>query len=82
MLWFSNAFQGTAYNVEEQIKIEFDDSYIEDKQSKLESMRTDALSFPGIPELTVRYLVEKYNYPEEEARKMVGATMEDEELED
>jgi len=82
MLWFSNAFQGTAYNVEEPITIEFDDSYIEDKTSNLESMRTDALSFPGIPELTVRYLIEKYNYPEEEARKMVGATLEEEEAED
>lgn len=81
-LWFSNAFQGTSYNTDEKINIEFDDSYIEDRVSKLESMRTDALSFPGIPELTVQYLILKYNYPEEEARKMVGNTMEQEELED
>ena len=81
-LWFSNAFQGTNYNTEEPLKIEFDDSYIEDKQSKLESMRADALSFPGIPELTVQYLILKYNFPEEEARKLVGATAEDDEEED
>lgn len=70
-MWFSNTFNGTAYDVEEELSIEFDDSYIEDKQAKLESMRADALSFSEIPILKVRYFMEKYNIPEEEAKKWI-----------
>ena len=68
-MWFSNTFNETAYDVEEELSIEFDDSYIEDKVAKLESMRADALSFSEIPILKVRYFMEKYNIPEEEAKK-------------
>lgn len=71
-LWFSNQFSGTAYDVEEPLSIEFDDSYVEDKQTKLEAMRADALSFAEVPVLKVWYLMEKYNIPEEEARKYIG----------
>lgn len=46
IVWFSNTFQGTTWELDEEICIEFDDSYIEDKVSKLEQMRADALSFP------------------------------------
>lgn len=67
-MWFSNTFCGTSYNVEEELSIEFDDSYIEDKQAKLESMRADALSFAEVPILKVWYLMEKYNLTEEEAK--------------
>lgn len=67
-MWFSNTFCGTSYNVEEELSVEFDDSYIEDKQAKLESMRADALSFAEVPILKVWYLMEKYNLSEEEAR--------------
>ena len=68
-MWFSNTFNETAYDVEEELSIEFDDSYIEDKVAKLESMRAEALSFSEIPILKVRYFMEKYNIPEEEAKK-------------
>lgn len=68
-MWFSNTFNGTAYDQEEELSIEFDDSYIEDKQAKLESMRADALSFGDVPILKVWYFMEKYNIPEEEAKK-------------
>lgn len=70
-MWFSNTFCGTSYNVEEELSIEFDDSYIEDKQAKLEAMRADALSFAEVPILKVWYLMEKYNLPEEEAKKYI-----------
>lgn len=69
--WFSNTFNGTTYDVEEGLSIEFDDSYVEDKVAKLESMRADALSFSEIPILKVRYFMEKYNIPEEEAKKWI-----------
>lgn len=69
-MWFSNAFQGTSYNVEEKLSVEFDDSYITDKESELERKRNDALSF-DIPQLTIWYLMDAYNIPEEEAAAMV-----------
>ena len=70
-LWFSNQFHGTTFNLDEEFNIEFDDSYIEDKQTKLENMRNDATSFPEIPWLLVQYLMERYNLPEEEAQELV-----------
>lgn len=77
-MWFSNAFHGTTYNVEEELNIEFDDSYIEDKQAKRESLRNDALSF-DIPFLKVMYLMEAYNFTQEEAEKLVNTEPESEE---
>ena len=75
-MWFSNQFCDTSYNLEEELLVQFDDSYIEDRVSKLESMRADALSFSEIPMLKIRYLMEKYNIPEEEAKKWIQNTEE------
>lgn len=52
VMWFSNTFHGTAYNLESEILVDFDDSYITDKESELERRRNDALSF-DIPQLTI-----------------------------
>lgn len=81
IMWFSNTFLQTSWNVEEEIAIEFDDSYIEDKAAKLEQTRTDALSF-DIPELTIWYLMEAYNLTDEEARALVEAKQKQEEEKD
>ena len=70
-MWFSNQFCDTSYNVEEVLSIEFDDSYIEDRVAKLESMRADALSFAEVKMLKIKYFMEKYNIPEEEAVKWI-----------
>ena len=70
-MWFSNTFQGTSYNLNENLVIEFDDSYVEDKAAKLERLRTDALSFPEIKELTVWYLKDAYQLSEKEAKDLV-----------
>lgn len=70
-MWFSNQFSGSSYNVDESLSIEFDDSYVEDKQTKLEAMRADAISFSEVTILKVWYLMEKYNIPEEEAKKYI-----------
>lgn len=72
VIWFSNVFNGTSWEVPEEIQVQFDDSYIEDKVSKLESMRNDALSFPEIPQIKMWYLMEKYNLSEEEAEELIG----------
>lgn len=72
-MWYSNRFKGTAYDVNEELSIEFDDSYVEDKQTKIENMRTDALSFPEIRILKVWYFKERYNLSDEEAEALVPA---------
>ena len=79
VIWFSNTFNGTAWIVPEDIQVQFDDSYIEDKVSKLESMRNDALQFPEIPQIKMWYLMEKYNLSEEEAGELVGQDLLDDE---
>ena len=79
VIWFSNIFNGTSWVVPEEINVQFDDSYIEDKVSKLESMRNDALQFPEIPQIKMWYLMEKYNLSEEEATQLVGQELIDDE---
>ncbi|MBQ7925668.1 MAG: hypothetical protein IJ335_05170 [Lachnospiraceae bacterium] len=69
-MWFSNTFQESSYNTDEALQIQFDDSYIEDRQAKLEKIRADALSF-DIPKLTIMYLMEAYNMTEEDATELV-----------
>jgi hypothetical protein len=71
-MWFSNQFHGTKYNLVEELSIEFDDSYVEDKQAKLESMRADAVTFSDIPWLTFMYIKTKYNLSDEEAEKYIN----------
>ena len=80
VMWFSNTFHGTAYNLEEEILVDFDDSYVTDKESELERKRDDALSF-DIPELTVWYLMDAYSLTEEEARVLVTKKQKQEEEE-
>lgn len=82
-MWFSNTFQGTSFNLDEELNIEFDDSYIEDEVAKLDKLRNDALSFPEIIELKVWYLMDAYNLSEDEAYELVeNATEEDEGADD
>lgn len=82
--WFANNFQGTSFDEDVELTIEFDDSYVEDKASRLEMERADALSFPEIPQLKVWYLMDAYNISEEEAEELIQAanTPEDEPTED
>lgn len=75
-MWFSNQFKNTSYDVTEDMLIQFDDSYVEDKAAKLEAMRADAISFPEISILKVWYLMDKYNIPEEEAKAYIQYTEE------
>ena len=78
IVWFSNQFQGTTWELDEEICIEFDDSYIEDKVSKLEQMRADALSFPEVKEFTILYVMERLNCEREEAISYINGTDPDE----
>ena len=81
VMWFANTFQGKGFNLEQEILVDFDDSYITDKEAELERKRNDALAF-DIPELTVWYLMDAYSLNEEEARKLVEAKQEEEQKKD
>ena len=52
------------------IEVDFDDSFIEDKTSVLESLKSDALSF-GVPKLTELYLSKKYGFTPEEVKELM-----------
>lgn len=78
IMWFANTFNAKSYDLDKEILVEFDDSYITDKESELERKRNDALAF-DIPELTVWYLMEAYNLTEEEAAALVQRQREEEE---
>lgn len=78
VMWFANTFQGKSFNLDQEILVDFDDSYITDREAELERKRNDALAF-DIPELTVWYLMDAYSITEEEARAMVEAKQQEEE---
>lgn len=66
-MWFENQFNSAHYDTDEELTVDFDDSYIEDKQAKIERIRNDAVSF-DIPEIKIRYFMEAYNLTEKEAK--------------
>lgn len=72
VMWFSNTFMDTDYDIDEEIKVDFNDSYIRDEESELEDMRNDALQF-NIPKLTQWYLAKKYNLSDAEAAALVAS---------
>ncbi len=78
VLWFSNTFHGTSYETDAEIVVDFNDSYITDRESELERIRNDALSF-DIPKLTIWYLMQAYSLTEEEAAALVQEKKEREE---
>ena len=69
LVWFFGVFAKEQLTADE-INIDYDDSYIEDKGAKLERARADAMAFE-IPELLIWYLMDAYNLDEAEAKKMV-----------
>ena len=77
VMWFANTFQGKSFNLDQDILVDFDDSYITDKEAELERKRNDAMSF-DIPELTIWYLMDAYSLTEKEARMLVMKKQEEE----
>ncbi len=78
IMWFANTFQERSFNLDQDILVDFDDSYITDKDAELERKRNDAISF-DIPKLAVWYLMDAYNLTEEEATQLVEEKQEQEE---
>ena len=77
VMWFANTFQGKSFNLDQDILVDFDDSYITNKEAELERKRNDAMSF-DIPELTIWYLMDAYSLTEQEARALVMKKQEEE----
>lgn len=71
IIWFSNTFHGTNWNLDDEICVQFDDSYITDRQTELESMRADAISFPEVSEFKIRYIMLRLNCERDEALKYI-----------
>lgn len=76
VMWFSNTFHGTSYNVDEEVLVDFDDSLITDKEAELERKRNDAVTFE-IKELLQWYLQDAYNVTLDEAESMIAQKEED-----
>lgn len=76
VMWFSNIYHGTSYDLDAEIAIGFDDSYITDKASELERKRNDALAF-DIPQLTVMYLMDAYNLTEDQVKELMAGKEEE-----
>ena len=80
-MWFSNTFNGTGYNLETEVLVNFDDSYVTDKETELERKRNDALSF-DIPQLTIWYLMDAYSLTEDEVAALISEKQEKQEEQD
>lgn len=47
VMWFSNKYHDTAYNLDAEITIGFDDSYVEDKRGETRSDESGCIIIPG-----------------------------------
>lgn len=69
--WFSKEL-----NIKElpddEIAINFDDSYVTNKDEELKTTRDDAMSF-NIPQLKIKYLCQKYGIDEKEAQEWLNS---------
>lgn len=73
IMWFSNTFLKTSFNIDNlEVNVEFDDSYVTDREAEIERVRNDALTF-DIPQLVIWYLMKAYNLDENEAKALVEA---------
>jgi A118 family predicted phage portal protein len=69
LLWAGKTIIGAKVNPDADIRISFDDSYVIDTESRLGNMKDDAVH-GFIPRY--KYLMERYGYDEETAKKMVA----------
>ena len=57
---------------DDEIAINFDDSYVTNKDEELKTTRDDAMSF-NIPQLKIKYLCQKYGIDETEAQEWLNS---------
>lgn len=68
LMLYGNLYLGKTLDADQEIKIDFDDSIIEDRQTQNNEMRADVAAGILRPEI---YIARKYGVSEEEARKMI-----------
>lgn len=73
-LWFKNEFGGQSFDVDAEVLVDFDDSYIHDTRTKLEDMRADVVAGIGGVHVRARYLQARYNLDEETAKKWASTS--------
>lgn len=71
VLWYSNTFLGSSWNVDGEVTIDYDDSYITDREAERERKRNDAMSFE-ISQLKIWYLMDAYALSEDCAKELVN----------
>lgn len=81
VMWFSNTFKGTTYDIDAEVMVDFDDSLITDTEAELERKRNDAVTFE-IKEILSMYLQEAYNLSDTEAKAMIAQKEAEEEQDD
>ena len=81
VVWFLNTFQGTSYAIDKEVCVDYDDSYIEDRTTKMSNMRADALSFSEIPEYMIQYIMMSLNVDRDEAERILDTKQDDTEPE-
>lgn len=69
IMWFDDTYNGAAWDLGADVLVEFDDSYISNKDADLESMRADIVSGIGGVYVRQQYLMSRYNLDEAEALK-------------
>ena len=75
--YFYELTQGRKLNINSlDIAIDYDDTYIEDKQSTAQALRNDALTF-DIPRLKIMYFMKQYGFTEEEATELLNEEIQD-----
>lgn len=57
--------------VVKEVMVDYDDTFVEDRQAMADRLKADALSF-GIDTLTVWYLMKRYNITEKEAKELLS----------
>lgn len=70
--WFYNNLEQGDLS-DDEITINFDDSYVTNKDEELKTTRDDAMSF-DIPQLKIKYLCKKYGIDEKEAQEWLNST--------
>ena len=69
VMWFANTYHGENWNLDVDVLVDFDDSYITDKGAQLESMYNDIVSGIGGTHLRALYLKQKYKLDDATAAK-------------
>lgn len=70
--WFYNNLEQGDLS-DDDITINFDDSYVTNKDEELKTTRDDAMSF-DIPQLKIKYLCDRYGIDEEKAQEWLNST--------